>query len=63
MANCCDANFEKDSVGALRNSRSVILIPLPGKLMKSIMKIRISGHLDKNVLFEKNQHDFCEKKK
>lgn len=27
------------------------------------MKIRISGHLDKNVLFEKNQHDFCEKKK
>lgn len=26
------------------------------------MKIRISGHLDKNGLFEKNQQGFCEEK-
>lgn len=62
MANWCDANFEKDSRGALRNSRPVILMPLPGKLIQSIMKIRISGHLDKKGLFEKNQQGFCEEK-
>jgi len=62
VSNWCDASFEKDSRGTLKNSTSLILVNLPDKLIKSIMKIRISGHLDKNGLSEKNQHGFSEEK-
>lgn len=62
MANWCDASFQKDSRGALSNSRSVILVPLLGKLIESIMKITISGHLDETGLLEKHLHSVCEDK-
>lgn len=50
VAYWCDANFENYSGGDSRNSRSLILMLLPGKSNESIMKIRISGHLNKNDL-------------
>lgn len=48
-------------MGALRNSRFLVSMSIPSKLIEVIPKIRICRHLDKTGLFE-NQCGFCEEK-
>ena len=51
--------FKKGSRGDPGNYRPVSLTSIPGKLVETIIKNKISGHIDDQKLMRKTQHGFC----
>lgn len=54
--------FKKDSRDDLVNYRAVSLTSIPGKSAESIIKYKISNHMDEYDLLRKRHHDFCKGK-